>query len=181
MDYTKFVGAVLENDEAAIARHVKIITAVLIKFLRVRLGVSQQDAEDCAQNTLLIAIEKIRGDKLDNPDVIIHYLFTTAKHEYFKSLSKDKETNYEELPDSHFKPADQLSLLLNKERISILKRCISALKPDFKKYIEYWFANAAYETSVVAEHFEISVSNAWTKKHRVINLLKDCYEKKIQL
>lgn len=181
MDYSKFVTAVLEKDEPAIAEQVKVITAVLIKFLRVRLGVTQQDAEDCAQNTLLIAIEKIRGDKLDNPDVIISYLFTTAKHEYFKSLSKNKESNFKNVPDSYFDKPDQLHRLLSKEKMSILQRCIEALKPDFKKYIEYWFENAGHETTLVAEHFNISVNNAWTKKHRVINLLKECYQKKIKI
>ncbi|MEX0719803.1 MAG: sigma-70 family RNA polymerase sigma factor [Balneolaceae bacterium] len=181
MDYSKFVGAVLENDKDIIAKQVKVITAVLIKFLRVRLNVSQQDAEDCAQNTLLIAIEKIRGDKLENPDVIISYLFTTAKHEYFKGLAKDKESKFDELPDSHFQKPDQLHRLLNEEKMNILQRCIEALKPDFKNYIQYWFNNAANETSVIADHFGISVNNAWTKKHRVINLLKECYQKKIKL
>lgn len=181
MDYSKFVTAVLEKDEAAIAEQVKVITAVLIKFLRVRLGVSQQDAEDCAQNTLLIAIEKIRGDKLDNPDVIISYLFTTAKHEYFKSLSKDKESKFKVLPDSYFDKPEQLHRLLNEEKMTILQRCMDALKPNYKKYIEYWFDNAGHETAMVAQHFDISVNNAWTKKHRVINLLKECYQKKIKL
>lgn len=38
MDYSKFVDAVLENDEPMITKQVKVITAVLIKFLTVRLN-----------------------------------------------------------------------------------------------------------------------------------------------
>lgn len=181
MDYSKFVDAVLEKDEAIIAKQVHVISAVLIKFLMVRLDASIHDAKDCAQSTLLIAVEKIREDKLTNPDVVINYLFTTAKHEYFKLLSKDREVNYEELPEHHFNAADQLNRLLDEEKMSILKRCLETLKADYKKYIEYWFKNPGFETSVVAEHFNISVNNAWTKKHRVINMLQECYQKKSQL
>ncbi len=181
MDYSKFIDAVLDSDEAAITEQVKVIMAVLIKFLTVRMGATTHDAQDCAQDTLLIGIEKIRADKINNPDTVINYLFTTAKHEYFKLLSKDRESNYEELPDYFSSQPDQLSKLLNNEKMSILERCIEALKTDYKKYIRFWFQNPEYEASLVAEHFNISTSNAWTKKHRVINKLKECYEKKSKL
>lgn len=181
MDYSKFVDAVLQNDQSVINKQVEVITAVLIKFLTVRMDASIEDAQDCAQNTLMIAIEKIRNDKLSHPDAVINYLFTTAKHEYFKQLSKEREVNYENLPEHHFEKPDQLHRLVDNEKMTILERCIEALKADYKKYIEYWFQNPDYETSVVAEHFGISVNNAWTKKHRVINVLKECFEKKIQL
>lgn len=181
MDYSKFVKAVLEEDEVASARLVNVITPVLIKFLRVRFGVNRLDAEDCAQNTLLIAIEKIRSGKLENPDVIISYLFTTAKNEYFKLLAKEKEGAFSEPPESYHEPADQLSQLLNEEKMAILRKCVEELKEDFRTYINYWFGHAGNETAVVAQHFGISVNNAWTKKHRIINVLKECYLKKIQL
>ena len=178
MDYSKFVDAVLENDDTVITEQVNVITPVLIKFLMVRLNASIHDAQDCAQNTLLIAIEKIREDELSHPDALINYLFTTAKHEYLKQLSKDREMNYEEPPEHHSGPADQLDRLVDKEKMAILKQCIDTLKADYRNFIEYWFQHPAYETSIVADHFEMSVNNAWTKKHRVINALKKCFDKK---
>lgn len=181
MDYSNFVNAVLEQDEAVISEQVNVITPVLIKFLTVRLDAPFHDAQDCAQNTLLIAVEKIREDKLTNPDAVINYLFTTAKYEYFKQLSKEREVNYEDLPEHHSRKPDQLRNLLDDEKMSVLKWCMETLKADYKKFIEYWFQNPGFETSVVAEHFGISVNNAWTKKHRVINVLKECFEKKIQI
>lgn len=180
MDYSKFVDAVLENDESMITKQVKVITAVLIKFLTVRMNASFEDAQDCAQNTLLIALEKIRNDDLTHPDALINYLFTTSKHEYFKVLSKDREVNYEDLPEHHSIKADQLHRLVDQEKMSLLKRCMEALKADYRKFIEFWFTNPGYETAVVADHFGISVNNAWTKKHRIINVLKECIEKKFQ-
>ena len=181
MDYSKFVDAVLQNDTEELDSLVPVISSVLMKFLRVRIGADFHDAQDCAQNTLLLTIEKIKEDKLNNPDTIIYYLFTTAKNDYLKMINRNKESNYEDVPDSHKVEGDQLNNLLDEERQSILKKCMMALKPDFRSYISYWFDNPGDEAVVVADHFGISVSNAWTKKHRILKLLKDCCEKKLAL
>lgn len=179
MDYSRFVYAVQNNDAEELASLVAVITAVLIKFLKVRIGASHQDAEDSAQNTLLLVIEKIKEDKLNNPDSIIYYLFTTAKHDYLKAQAKIKEPTFDEAPESHSEEGDQLSSLLDEERMGILKACLNKLKPGLKSYISYWFQNPGDETAVVAEHFGISVSNAWTKKHRILKMIKECCDKKL--
>ena len=84
MDYSQFVKAIHENNKKELDEQAIVITRVLIKFLRARMNASQEDAEDCVQNTLLLVIEKIKEEKLNNPDSIIYYLFTTAKNDYFK-------------------------------------------------------------------------------------------------
>lgn len=181
MDYSKFVEAILQNDDSVISKQVKVITRVLIKFLMVRLGASFHDAEDCAQTTLLIAINKIRDRQLDHPEAIINYLFTTAKHEYFRVLSKNREINYEDLPEHHSIKADQLDKLLVEEKLTVLQDCLAELRADHKEFIEFWFNHPAYEAAVVADHFGISVSNVWTKKHRIIQILNECLEQKLKL
>jgi DNA-directed RNA polymerase specialized sigma24 family protein len=179
MDYSRFVDAVLTDDTAQINEMVPVITAVLIKFLKVRLHANHQDAEDCCQSTLMLATQKIRQEQIKNPDSFIYYLFTTAKNEYLKLLKQMKEGTYEEVPDSHTQPPDQLINLLDKERQSILKICMGLLKPEFLEYIRYWFDHPRDEATVVASHFGISVNNAWTKKHRIVKTLKECVEKKL--
>lgn len=179
MDYSKFVFAVQENDQAAINEYVPVINSVLIKFLKVRQGAAHHDAEDVAQNTIINVTEKIRSDELKNPDSVIYYLFTTAKNEYFKYLRRIKEGNYEEVPESYSSEGDQLINILNQERQRILELCLQLLKPNLKEYITYWFNHPRDEAVVVAEHFGISVNNAWTKKHRILKTLKDCVEKKL--
>ncbi len=181
MDYSQFVKAIHENDTKELNEQSIVITRVLIKFLRVRMNASQEDAEDCVQNTLLLVIEKIRAEKLNNPDSIIYYLFTTAKNDYFKLLSKNKESNYDNIPDFHAKEPDQLKNLLNQERQDILNQCLNALKTNYLEYISYWFEHPGDEAIVVADYFNISVSNAWTKKHRILQILKECVQKNINL
>lgn len=181
MDYTRFVSAVKNDDPDELTSLVTVITAVLIKFLKVRIRASHQDAQDSAQNTLILVIEKIKEDKLNNPDSIIYYLFTTAKNDYFKAQAKIKEPTFDEVPESFSTDGDQLKNILSEEKKSILRICLDELKPDFKTYISYWFQNPKDETAVVADHFGISMSNAWTKKHRILKLLKECCEQKLAL
>ena len=179
MDYSKFVDAVLREDTTQINEMVPIITAVLIKFLKVRLNAAHHDAQDCTQTVLMKATQKIRQEGIKNPDAFIYYLFTSAKNEYLKSLQRVKEDIYEDTPDSHSSFGDQLTNLLEEERLGILQKCLSLLKGDYKEYIQYWFENPRDEAAVVADHFGISVNNAWTKKHRILKTLKDCCEKKL--
>lgn len=179
MDYSKFVFAIQENNQAIIKEYVPIIISVLIKFLKVRLHATHHDAEDVAQNTIINVTEKIKSNELINPDSVIYYLFTTAKNEYYKFLRSIKEGNYEEMPENFSEEGDQLINILNKEKQKILAGCLKNLKSNYKNYITYWFDNPRIEAKVVAKHFGISVNNAWTKKHRIINLLKECVEKRL--
>ena len=139
MDYSKFVTALQENDQALIKEYVPVITNILIKFLKVRLGVTYHDAEDVAQNTIINVIKKIKSNELNNPDSLIYYLFTTAKNEYYKYLRSIKESNYKEIPESYSAEGDQLKNILNEERQRILNICLNMLKPSLKEYITYWF------------------------------------------
>ncbi len=179
MDYSKFVFAIQENDQATINIYVPVIMGVLIKFLKVRQGATHHDAEDVAQNTIINVIEKIRLNKIKNPKSLIYYFYETSKNEYFKYLKKIKESNYDQISTSYVDTGDQLINILNQEKQRILEKCIHLLKPNLKEYITYWFKHPRVETVVVAEHFGISVNNAWTKKHRILKILKNCVEKKL--
>lgn len=179
MDYSKFVTAVLNNDKEVVREFYVVITKVLIKFLLVKLDANIEDAKDSAQNAIMFSVEKIKNKELKHPDYIINYLFTTAKHDYLKTQNKQKESNYEEVPTHYAEEGDQLENILDEERQIILEECFKKLKPKQFDYISYWFHNPGSDTTLVAEHFSISVNNAWTKKHRIIQLLKECFEKNV--
>lgn len=181
MDYSEFVSAVLKNDEEKLNELSDVIFRVLIKFLIVRMDARSEDAEDSAQNALMLVIEKIRNDKLKNPDTLIYYLFTTAKNDYLKQLNRKKESNYEEIPVSVSEKPDQLENLLDEERLQILNYCMKKLRKDYYDYIKYWFDHPGDEAVAVANHFGISVSNAWTKKHRILQILKKCVRKNLNM
>ncbi|MEP1151187.1 MAG: sigma-70 family RNA polymerase sigma factor [Balneola sp.] len=179
MDYSKFVTAVLMNDKNSLREFYEVLTKILLKFLLVRMDANLEDAKDSAQNAIMFGVEKIKNKELEHPDLIINYLFTTAKHDYLKHQSKRKEVSYDEIPEHHSEPGAQLDKLLDEERQGVLQRCFKKLKPKQFNYISYWFENPQSETAFVADHFGISVNNAWTKKHRIIQVLKECFEKNI--
>jgi DNA-directed RNA polymerase specialized sigma24 family protein len=179
MDYSKFVAAVLENDGESLKEYYSVITKVLVKFLLVRLDANIEDAKDSAQNAIMFGVEKIKNNELKHPDYIINYLFTTAKHDYLKHQSKQKESNYDEVPEDYSEEGDQLKNLLEEEKQRMLKLCFSKLSPKNLAYISYWYENPGSDAALVADHFGISVNNAWTKKHRIVQILKECIEKNI--
>lgn len=179
MDYSKFVTAVLDDDKDSLKEFYNVITKVLVKFLLVRLDADLEDAKDSAQNAIMFGVEKIKNNELEHPDFIINYLFTTSKHDYLKHQNKQKESNYENVPEDYAEEGDQLERLLDEERQTILQRCFEKLKPKQYNYISYWFDNPGSETTLVADRFGISINNAWTKKHRIIQILRECFEENI--
>jgi len=181
MDYSALVKAVQENDDKTVSSILKTVNVILYRYLRVRFNSSHHDAEDCVQNTLMLVFEKCKNDAVESPDAILSYMFTTARNEYFKRLEKSTEINMADLPDSYAKKPDQLENLLDEEQLSILEECLGLLKETHRNYIEYWINHPAEEASAVAKKFNISVSNAWTRKHRILKQLNKCYEDKINL
>jgi len=179
MDYPKFVDAVINDDRNTLKEYYDVLSKILVKFLLVRLDATLEDAKDSAQNAIMFAVEKIKSNELKHPDLVINYLFTTTKHDYLKHQNKQKEINYEAVPNHYSEEGDQLNNLLEEEKLKILSHCFNTLKPKQFNYISYWFDNPKSDTALVAEHFEISVNNAWTKKHRIIQVLKECFEKNI--
>lgn len=179
MDFGELVSAIQNNDREKTRSLLNKLRPTLIKFLLVHVNASTHDAEDCAQNTLLIAIEKIRADQLSKPESLISYLLTTAKHEYLKTVGRNREYTYEEFPVIRSQKADQLLRILEKEKVEHLKRCVDKLDPANRTFIQYWFDHPDHDASVVADKFKMSLSNVWTKKHRIIKELQLCVEKKL--
>lgn len=153
----------------------------LVRFLRIHMNASVDDAKDCAQETFLLSLEVIKEDKLENPDRILSYMLTSCRNNYLKMRRKKKEKNYEEIPQNHHHAPGQLNALLDKERKRLLKWCMEQLKQEYRKFMEYWFKHPDYEAEKVADHFNLSVSNTWTRKHRIIKKLNKCYQKKSEL
>lgn len=153
----------------------------LKRFLSVHMNASKPDAEDCAQETILHCIEVIKEDKLRDPEKVLSYILTSCRNNYLKMREKQKEEYFEVVPDDTHSPAGQLTNLLDKEKKSILEWCLQQLKQEYQAFMRYWFRHPGEEAEKVARHFNLSVSNTWTRKHRIVNRLNECYEKKSKL
>lgn len=181
MEFSDLAAAIKENDSARVNELMKELIPRLKRFLTVHMNASRQDAEDCAQESILLCIEAIKEDRLRNTDRVLSYLFTSCKNNYLKMLDKHKEQHYDDMPEGQHAPAGQLMNLLDKERQRLLEWCLKQLKKEYQAFMRYWFKYPDSEAEKVADHFNLSVSNTWTRKHRIINKLNECYEKKSKL
>lgn len=178
MEYSELVSAVLENDQSRMNKILRELLPVIVSFLKGHMGASKEDAEDCAQQTILLTIDTIKSGKIRDPDRIYYYVMTTSKNNYLKLVDSNKEYHFDQLPKDAFRNPKQIENIIEKERKVILQECMEELSDSYRKFIEYWFENPDSSTTRVAKHFGITVNNAWTRKHRVLNMLNKCYEKK---
>lgn len=181
MEYSELVTAIKENDSSKVDRLLSEIHPRLIRFLRISMGASKSDAEDCVQESILYALKAIKEDRLRDPDRIFSYLLTTCRNNYLKLNEQRKEPTYNELPEDQYHEPGQLQNLLNEEQMKLLEQCMDELKEEYRDFMEYWFEKPGSHAERVADHFDISVNNVWTRKHRIIKKLNDCYKKKSKL
>lgn len=175
MDYSQFVVAVENGDNSKINDLIPEIVEYLISYLKIRFNAPQQSAEDCTNIAIVSAIQKIKEGKINKPNAIIYYMLTSAKNEYFNTTTKKREKLSPLSVENHSTMRDPLHLILEEERLNILKKCIEKLSELNRLYIEYWFEHPRHHAQEVANHFKLTINNVWTKKHRILKSLKKCY------
>lgn len=174
MDYSLLVEAVQTGDQKTINRLCNEATVILRKYLVANMDASTDDAEDAVQRMFEYVIQKIRDDEITNPAGLLAYMLAGVRHAYFK-LQRDLDIEeLEELIEEPPTHALQMSSLVNEERQQILKKCLETLKGQYRALITFLFNFPDADSEEIAEHFNISVNNAWIRKHRVIKKLSDC-------
>lgn len=181
MDYSELVQALQENNRESANRLLQEIRPRLVRYLYVHMNADREDAHDCVQESLLVTVNAIREGRIRDPQQVFSYLITTCRNQYLKMVGRKRERPYNEVPDSSYHAPGQLAALENRERFDILQHCLDELKEEYREFIDYWFENPDTDGQTVADHFGISVNNAWIRKHRIIKQLHTCYEKKSNL
>lgn len=179
MDYSNLVEALRNHDYESANRILEEIRPRLIRFLEIHMNATYEDARDCTQESLVASLDAVHEDRIQKPNKLFSYLLTTCRNQYLKLLEKRREEHYDRIPDSSHHAPRQLADLMDKEQQQILKECLNALKKEHREFIDYWFEYPDTDAQTVADHFGISINNAWTRKHRIIKRLNRCYQKKI--
>lgn len=180
MDYSELVTALNEGNTRKVNKLITSIRPRLLAFLRIHMNASEEDAKDISQEALLTAIEIIKNDRLRNPDQVVSYILSICRNSYLKMKKDRRTTSLTEANPQHQAPR-QLQSLLDIEQKRLLQWCLDQLPDKHRQYIEYWFDHPGAHSQKVADHFNISVNNVWTRKHRLIKKLNECYQKKINL
>ncbi len=178
MEYSELAAAINENDTPRVNRLVTKLRSRLISYLHIHMNANKEDAEDCAQEALLASVETIKNGKLRDAEYLFSFLLTTCRNNYLNIRNKKKPQRYHQMPDEIARPPLQLKTLLSKERDHLLKKCLQKLSDDYRTFINYWFNYPGSEASAAADYFGLSEANIWTRKHRIIKKLSECYQKK---
>lgn len=178
MEFSELVEALDKDNTSKVNNLLKKLTPRLVRFLQIHMNAEKQDAEDCAQEALLKALKTIREDKMRNSEHILSFLLTSCRNNYLNLMNKQKDRSLEDYSRGFGRQPRQLLAMLDKERKRLLEWCMQQLSDDYKQFIDYWFTYPDSDATAVASHFDISVNNAWTRKHRIIKKLNKCYEEK---
>lgn len=174
MDYSELVRAVQEGDEVTANRMCAEALPILKKYLIANLNASPEDAEDAVQKMFEYVLQKIRQDEIKNPGGILSYMLTGTRHSYLKGIRDFETVEFDEMVSEPVSNPDQIWNLIQEERMEILKRCMKFLKGHYKTMCDFIFQNPSADSEDIAEHFDISLNNAWIRKHRVLKKLSDC-------
>ncbi len=179
MDYSGLVTSIKNGDNLATGKFCAEATPILKKYLMKKFGAEPADADDAIQKMYEYIILKIREDEIENPKGLLAYMLKTCKHNYLKTRRENNPDYIDSMNGEISSRARQIWVLVDEEEQEILRECLSLLRKGYKEFISFWFSYPNASTEDVAEHFEISINNAWIRKHRVVNKLQECVEEKI--
>jgi RNA polymerase sigma factor (sigma-70 family) len=179
MDYSELVEALQKGDKTSVNSICSDSLLILKKYLIARMGASPHDAEDAVQQMFEYLIPKIRDDVIDNPGGLAKYMMKASRHTYLNLLRDHNLNELEELSEEPHVEAGQIWNLVNDDRKKILQHCIQKLKTHYRALVEFLFKHPEADAQDVAENFDISLNNAWQRKHRVIKQLSSCAENHI--
>ncbi|NBB77125.1 MAG: hypothetical protein GVY02_07075 [Bacteroidetes bacterium] len=177
MDYSELVYAIQRGDERKANRMCAKAMPILKKYLIANLDASPEDAEDAVSKMFEYVIRKIQNDEIESPTGLLSYMLSGARHSYLKIVRDYKFNEQSELDENWAQEPDQIWNLVNDERKSILARCIEQLKGHYRDLIQFLISYPDAGGSEVSEQFGISESNAWIRKHRLLEQMRECVKR----
>ena len=183
MDYSELINAIRNEDHEATRTLCLKAEEVLYRYLVYSMSASDADARDAIQTMFEILIGKIQnGKEFRNPSGLLSYMLITCKNNY---LNKVRQMDSESLDRMVGEPrddetmADPMDVLIDEEIQVALQSCIDALPKRNREFIEFFFEHPDVGADVIAERFQITDVNVWTRKHRILKKIYECVQKKL--
>lgn len=180
MEFSELVDAVKKGEKQRVNEIIEHLTKVLVGYLRHQYHADRDQALDTVQNSLIDVLDAIKQDQIEDKENIFSYTMQSCIHNLIKLRKYEKRTRPYDYYNQSVEEPNQLRSLVDRERLEVLYECKDQLKPEYRKYVEYWFERPGVDARSVANHFNISVENAWVRRHRIIKELKKCWKKKNQ-
>jgi DNA-directed RNA polymerase specialized sigma24 family protein len=180
MDYSELVFAIKEGDMQTANKRCAEAIPILKKYLISTLNASEEDAEDAVQRMFEYVIPKIQNEEISSPSGLLSYMLTGSRHSYYKIYRDYEYDNYEEIKEDLVSEPQQVWNLISEDQESILYKCLSKLKSHYRELMEFLFDYPEAVPEDIAEYFDISLNNAWIRKHRAVQQLNECVSKFFQ-
>ncbi len=179
MDYVKLAEALEKEDSKQLETLYSEAFRMLCRFLCTTMRADHQDAQESAQHALVVTMEQLRKGAIRNSDNIYSYLLQSAKNRYMRICFERNRNNFQENIERYAPVEEQIDHLVMKEKKDALMGCIAEMEESSREFILYWMEHPGARSSEVARHFNLSVNNVWTKRHRLVKKLSECVRKKI--
>jgi RNA polymerase sigma factor (sigma-70 family) len=179
MDYGKLAEALNNGDSKELEALYGEAFQILCRYLGTTMKADHQDAQECAQHALVMTMERLRKGAIRNTDSLFSYLLQSAKNRYMRMRHDRVKNSLQDNIERYVPVEEQIDLLVTDERKKALQACIADLDEPSREFILYWLENPDARSGAVARHFNISVNNVWTKRHRIVKKLGECVRKKI--
>lgn len=155
-----------------------VLRQEMVRCLMYQFGADETDANDATQETLYVYLRLLSQNNVESVQTKKAYVFAVLKYQYFRLLRDRVRMTGEPIDRYEDKLVSRESdTLADREARELLQNCIGKLTEKHQNYISYWIDSdnpCAKEFSV---SFGVSVTNAWTIKHRLISILEKCIEK----
>ncbi|MEX1010906.1 MAG: sigma-70 family RNA polymerase sigma factor [Balneolaceae bacterium] len=173
MNYSPLVEAIREGDRKTANRMIAEATPILIRMLMSRMNAKREDAEDAVQKMFLYVIPAIRSGKIKKPTALLSYMILCCRHNYLKELRNMRHEPIEEHEHEIVNSSDPFEYLKLKDIRKIHIECVNSMAEQHREFYCFWLQNQDIEAAAIAERFGISVTNAWTRKHRILKKLRE--------
>jgi RNA polymerase sigma-70 factor, ECF subfamily len=134
-----------------------------LRFLLRRLGQSPEAAEDLAQETLVIVLERLRGRGLEDPAGLSAFIHGVARNlalsERRKFVRRRTETDSERLADTAAGPSDPFQEAAEQEEASQVRRLIGELPVARDRQLLWRFYVGEEDKSTICRDLELDGSH----------------------
>ena len=152
----------------------------MIKHLLHNYRADADDARDATQETLLVLFRMWKDNALDSVNDPKAYSFKILRNQYLRILKKRSSFVQDEL-ESYYSESDRSHFdeIVEQEYLTTLRSCVSMLSKRHQEFFNYWYMNEGASTLDFSIKYGVSVKCAWTAKHRLKQILRDCVKRKI--
>ena len=176
------VSRIRAGDRQAEAELVERYSRGVKVIIRTKTG-NAAIAEDRYQETFRIVLEKIRQGDVREPEKLSGFICSVARNlviDYFRRTAQQKSLT--EIDESDLLPhhaPSQLEVLLQKEKVAIVRQVISGLPTDRDRQVLFRFYIAEEEKEEICAALGLTSLHFNRVLHRARERYKELYEKSI--